>query len=108
MGGVERLRLRAERSRRGGHGVPVVSTAEEARALARSVAEGLAAAPDRDRLLLLASLHEVQAALASRMSRLESEIGDSRERIAAVNRGLTAHASYAGGRQAPRAKPAKD
>ena len=94
MGTIERLRLRAEHSRRQGHAAPVVTTVEEARALARGVAEGLAAASEHDRLLLLSSLHEVQAALASRMSRLDGEIGESRERIAAVNRGLSAHAGY--------------
>ena len=94
MGTIERLRLRAERSRRHGADAPLVATVEEARALARSVAEGLAAASDHDRLLLLSSLHEVQAALSSRLSRLDGEIGEARERIAAVNRGLSAHAGY--------------
>lgn len=91
---IERLRLRAERARRGGGGIAVVGTVEEARALARGVAEGLAAASDQDRLLLLSSLHEVQAALAARLSRLDAEMADGRERIVAVNRGLRAHAGY--------------
>ena len=94
MGAIERLRLRAERARRFGGEVPVVGTVEEARALARGVAEGLAAASDQDRLLLLSSLHEVQTALAARLSRLDAEMADGRERIAAVNRGLSAHAGY--------------
>jgi 4-diphosphocytidyl-2C-methyl-D-erythritol kinase len=94
MGTIERLRLRAERSRRIGGDVPVVSTVEEARALARGVAEGLAAVSEDDRLLLLSSLHEVQTALASRLERLEVEMGEGRERIAAVNRGLSAHVGY--------------
>jgi hypothetical protein len=94
MGTIERLRLRAERSRRHGADAPLVSTVEEARALALSVAQGLAAASDQDRLLLLSSLQEVQAALASRLSRLDGELGETRERIAAVNRGLSAHAGY--------------
>lgn len=94
MGTIERLRLRAERSRRAGAEAPLVATVEEARALARGVAEGLAAAPEADRLLLLASLHEVQAALGARLSRLDAEMGEGRERIGAVNRGLSAHAGY--------------
>jgi hypothetical protein len=94
MGTIERLRLRAERARRVGGELPVVATVEEARALARGVAEGLAAASDQDRLLLLSSLHEVQTALSARLSRLEVEMGEGRERIAAVNRGLSAHAGY--------------
>jgi hypothetical protein len=94
MGTIERLRLRAERARRVGGELPVVATVEEARALARGVAEGLAAASDQDRLLLLSSLHEVQTALSARLSRLEIEMGEGRERIAAVNRGLSAHAGY--------------
>lgn len=94
MGTIERLRLRAERSRRHGADAPLVSTVAEARALALSVAEGLAAASDQDRLLLLSSLHEVQSALSSRLARLDGEIGETRERIAAVNRGLSAHTSY--------------
>ena len=94
MGTIERLRLRAERARRFGGELPVVATVEEARALARGVAEGLAAASGQDRLLLLSGLHEVQAALAGRLSRLDAEMTDGRERIAAVNRGLSAHASY--------------
>ncbi len=91
---IERLRLRAERSRRVGVDAPMVTTVEEARALARGVAEGLAAASDQDRLLLLSSLHEVQAALDTRLSRLDAEMGQTRERIGAVNRGLSAHSSY--------------
>jgi hypothetical protein len=94
MGTIERLRLRAERSRRVGGEAPVVTTVEEARALARGVAEGLAAVSEEDRLLLLSSLHDVQSALAARLSRLDAEMGESRERIAAVNRGLSAHAGY--------------
>ena len=58
------------------------------------MAEGLAAAPEADRLLLLSSLHEVQAALGARLSRLDAEMGEGRERIAAVNRGLSAHLGY--------------
>ena len=91
---IERLRLRAEHSRRVGADAPLVTTVEEARALARGVAEGLAAAPEADRLLLLSSLHEVQRALGARLSRLDAEMGEGRERIAAVNRGLSAHAGY--------------
>ena len=91
---IERLRLRAEHSRRVGADAPLVSTVEEARALARGVAEGLAAAPEADRLLLLASLHEVQAALDTRLSRLDADMAEGRARIAAVNRGLSAHRSY--------------
>ena len=94
MGTIERLRLRAERSRRIGADAPLVTTIEEARALARGVAEGLAEVSEEDRLLLLSSLHDVQAALASRLSRLDAEMGESRERIAAVNRGLSAHVGY--------------
>jgi hypothetical protein len=94
MGTIERLRLRAERARRFGGELPVVATVEEARALARGVAEGLAAASDQDRLLLLSSLHEVQTVLAARLLRLDAEMADGRERIAAVNRGLSAHTSY--------------
>ena len=101
MGTIERLRLRAERSRRVGGEAPLVATVEEARALARGVAEGLAAAPEADRLLLLASLHEVQAALGARLSRLDAEMGEGRERIGAVNRGLSAHTRYSG-RLSPR------
>ncbi len=91
---IERLRLRAEHARRVGADAPMVTTVEEARALARGVAEGLAAASDQDRLLLLSSLHEVQAALDTRLSRLDAEMGETRERIGAVTRGLSAHASY--------------
>ena len=98
MGTIERLRQRAERSRRGGGEVPVVRTVEEARALARGVAEGLAAAPEADRLLLLSSLHEVRMALEARLSRLDVEMGEGRERIAAVNRGLSAHRHYRPGK----------
>lgn len=94
MGTIERLRLRAERSRQTGAEAPLVTTVEEARALARGVAEGLAAAPEADRLLLLSSLHEVQAALGARLSALDVEMGDARARIGAVNRGLSAHAGY--------------
>ena len=95
---IERLRLRAEHSRRVGGDAPLVTTVEEARALARGVAEGLAAAPEADRLLLLSSLHDVQRALGARLSRLDVEMGEGRERIAAVNRGLSAHRHYRPGK----------
>ncbi|WP_165190435.1 hypothetical protein [Caulobacter soli] len=98
---IERLRLRAEHSRRVGGDAPLVTTVEEARALARGVAEGLAAASDQDRLLLLSSLHEVRAALDTRLSRLDADMSEGRARIAAVNRGLSAHSSYSN-RMSPR------
>lgn len=101
MDTIERLRLRAEHARRVGGDAPLVATVEEARALARGVAEGLAAAPEADRLLLLSSLHEVQAALDARLSRLDADMAEGRLRIAAVNRGLSAHRSYSG-RLSPR------
>jgi hypothetical protein len=96
MGTIERLHARAQKARRD-PATPVVSSVEEARALARSIAEGLSALSDDQRLLMLSNLHEVQATLEDRMASLETEMARERVRIQAVNRGLDAQASYRSG-----------
>jgi hypothetical protein len=95
MGTIERLHARAQKARRDG-ATPVVSSVEEARALARSIADGLSALSDDQRLLMLSNLHEVQTTLEERMASLETEMAQDRARIQAVNRGLSAQAGYRG------------
>ncbi|MBI1682172.1 hypothetical protein [Caulobacter hibisci] len=101
MGAIERLHVRAQKSRRDRE-TPVVSSVEEARALARSIADGLSALSDDQRLLMLSNLHDVQAALETRVTALETDMSETRERIQAVTRGLSATAGYRGSVQALR------
>jgi len=95
MGTIERLHTRAQKARRD-RDTPVVSSVEEARALARSIAEGLSALSDDQRLLMLSNLHDVQTVLETRVAALETDMAESRERIQAVTRGLSATAGYRG------------
>jgi hypothetical protein len=104
MDGIHELRLRAERSRRSGYTSPVVSSVEEAKALAAQVADQIAALPDRERLLVLAHLDDVCGVIQSWMDRRQVDLVDGKQRIVAANEGGEACASYiaAGGLAAPR------
>lgn len=81
MSVVVELRVRAERCRTSAFALPVVSTVDEARQLARQIADQLAGLSGREALLCLASLHDVQAVLASRVARLQDEMGATRREL---------------------------
>ena len=98
MDGVRELQLRADRSRRAGYAEPVVATVEEARALAARVADQVACLPDHQRLLVLAHLDDVCGIIQARLEKLQSEIVEGRQQIAAANDGGAACASYAASR----------
>lgn len=92
---VARLAARAARSRRQGYGEPVIATAQEAKEIAERAADALACLPETERLWLASTLQELSADLGQRMSRLEREMAEDRERLAALSRGLAAQLSYA-------------
>jgi hypothetical protein len=95
MDGLHELRLRAERSRRSGYAAPVVTSVDEAKALAAQVVDQIAGLPDRERLLVLAHLDDVCGVIQARLERLQVEIVESRQQIVAANEGGAACTSYA-------------
>jgi hypothetical protein len=95
MGVVHQLQLRAERCRTSRFGEPLVASVEEARQLVRQVAEQLAALSGREQLLCLASLDEVQSALAGRTARLEAEMERTRRELRVADAAASACRDYA-------------
>jgi hypothetical protein len=105
MDRLANLRLRAERSRRAAFDQPVVSDADEARALARGLADELANLQGRDRLLFLATLEEIRAALDARAKRLAREMADHRVTLMRVIRGSAACRGYGAAAARGRRRP---
>jgi hypothetical protein len=81
MGDIHDLRLRAERCRSTGYETPVVANVEEALQLARRIAAQMASLSGRETLLCMASLQDVQAALAARVARLQGEMAETRVQL---------------------------
>lgn len=98
MGKIEILAERASRRRRR-RDAPLIATPEEARALAREVADRLGGVTGDQRLLLLAALSELQRGLAERLDHLDVEMRAERAAILAVTAGLEACGRYAPPRQ---------
>ena len=94
MGEIHQLRTRAERCRRSQYAVPVVASVDEARELARRIAGQLAAASDREALLCLALLQDIETVLARRLTALHAEMAAARQELAAVREGASACRSY--------------
>lgn len=94
MSVVVELRARAERCRTSTFTVPVVSTVDEARQLARQIADQLAGLSGREALVCLASLQDVQAVLATRLARLHEEMADARRELRLVSDAGHACRSY--------------
>ena len=84
MGEVHELQTRAARCRKSGFTTPVVSTVDEARELAQRVAGLLSSLSDRDALICLVSLHDVQTVLTQRVARLEADITETRRELQRV------------------------
>lgn len=82
---VVELRVRAERCRTSTFALPVVATVDEARRLAQQIADQLAGLSDREALICLASLHDVQAVLATRVARLQDEMASTRRELRLVS-----------------------
>ncbi|HKR89882.1 MAG TPA: hypothetical protein VJS38_17065 [Phenylobacterium sp.] len=99
---IVELRTRAERCRASTFALPVVATVEEARQLAREIADQLAGLSGREALLCLASLHDVQAVLASRVARLQDEMAVTRRELRLAANAGAACRSYG---EAARFKP---
>lgn len=94
---MRKIEVLAERAARRGRraDTPLIATPEEARAVAREVAERLAVVSGDQRLLLLAALDDVRRGLTERLERLDEEMRADRAAILAVNRGLEASGRYA-------------
>jgi hypothetical protein len=103
MSVVVELRVRAERCRTSTFALPVVSTVDEARRLAQEIADQLAGLSGREALLCLASLHDVQAVLATRVVRLQDEMASTRRELRLVTEAGRACRSY--GATAGRPRP---
>lgn len=99
---VVELRARAERCRTSTFTVPVVATVDEARQLAREVADQLAGLSGREALLCLASLQDVQAVLATRVARLQDEMASTRRELRLVTDAGRACRSYGQAARGPR------
>lgn len=100
---VVELRARAERCRTSTFAVPVVTTVDEARELARELADQLAGLSGREALLCLASLHDVQAVLATRVARLQDEMASTRRELRLVSEAGRVCRSY--GQTAGQSRP---
>jgi hypothetical protein len=85
MSVVVELRVRAERCRTSTFALPVVSTVDEARRLAQEIADQLAGLSGREALICLASLHDVQVVLATRVARLQDEMASTRRELRLVS-----------------------
>lgn len=94
VGEIQKLRVRARRSRGSGFDQPIVSDVADAEALARGIAEQLATASPEEALLCLATLCEVQAVLEARLAKLEAEMADTRRQLAGARSGAKACLSY--------------
>jgi hypothetical protein len=91
---VVELRARAERCRTSTFATPVVSTVDEARQLAWQIADQLVGLSGREALLYLSSLHDVDAVLAARVSRLQGEMASARHQLRLVGEAGRACRSY--------------
>src|SRR5690242_16324199 len=91
---VVELRARAERCRTSTFTVPVVASVDEARELAKQIADQLAGLSGREALLCLASLHDVQAVLSTRVARLQAEMASTQRELRLVADASRACRSY--------------
>jgi hypothetical protein len=94
MAEILQLKTRAERCRRAGYSVPVVANADEALELARRVADELATASDREALLSLAVLQDVESVLVERLDRLASDMHATRAELEKIRGGIRASNRY--------------
>lgn len=98
LGAIEELRLRAERSRQSGFALPMVASAEEAKALAHALARQIAALSGPERLLALAEIDHAYAALEGRLGRLSGELAENGRLLRAANDSGAACGAYTRGR----------
>jgi hypothetical protein len=94
MGEIHQLRTRAERCRRAQFTVPVVSSVAEARQLAERIAGQLASVSDRDALLCLALLQDIEQVLERRLARLKAEMAEARAELAQAREGANVCRRY--------------
>jgi hypothetical protein len=94
MGEIHHLRARAERCRNSQYAVPVVASVAEARDLARRIAGQLASVSDREALLCLALLQDVETVLARRVAQLQADMAETREALGQARQGADACRGY--------------
>jgi hypothetical protein len=94
MGQVVRLKAWAERARRKDYAEAAPLSRAEALGLAAELAEALASTEADSRLLLLATLHEIHAALGGRERRLEAEMADASAELRRLDRTQAARRAY--------------
>jgi hypothetical protein len=94
MAEIFHLKARAEKCRRAGYAIPVVANADEALELARRVAGELATASDREALLSLAVLQDVESVLVERLGRLASDMHATRAELEKIRGGIRASHQY--------------
>ncbi|WP_374569811.1 hypothetical protein [Phenylobacterium sp.] len=94
---MEKIEILAERAsrRRRRSDVPLIATPQEARAIAREIADRLAAVSGDQRLLLLSALNDLHRGLTERIEQLDEDMRAERAAILSLNQGLQAHARYA-------------
>lgn len=89
------LLARARRSRRGGYAAPVVGDVAEAQALAAAILAEIAQVAPGERLLRLAALSEIEAALQASTAQAQAEMAALARQLADARQGSAACRSYA-------------
>jgi predicted nucleic acid-binding Zn-ribbon protein len=87
--------LSADRSRRKGFGLPLITDQDEARQLATEIAQALSRLSDEERVLFLSNLGDLKEALKQRCEVLKQEIEQNRAELARITRTLFACNAYA-------------
>ena len=95
MGFLDRYLVFADRSRRKGFALSVVSSPDEAKRLVAEIASSLSKLSDEEKTLFLSNLGELKDALHQRCEVLKSEIDQNREELARITRTLFACNAYA-------------
>jgi hypothetical protein len=94
-GEIRELLARARRARREDHAVPIVASPEEAARLAAGIAAQLAGASPEEKLLCLAALEEIDAALETSTARARAGMAETARQLADARRGAAACLGYA-------------
>jgi hypothetical protein len=87
---LQALQVTAQRSRLRNHDLPIIASADEARAAAEAIGLALTSLSEAERLLMLANLQDVRSALGERIDRLVADMAEMRRQIVSAERGITA------------------
>lgn len=94
-GEIRELLARARRSRREGYAAPVVESLEDAERLVAAITAQIARATPDERLLCLAALGEIDAALTASTAHAQAEMTATARQLAEARKGSAACRSYA-------------